>query len=206
MSRTKALLTCKYSRVEEDERGYIRVYDAKAPEDIVIYLYEGGILVNEIQTAKIDLEEYYIDLMNEKKENPLRLHRQPHFPSENKEDDNMGKTGAIDLSISVSAKAEKYIIGGLPENVHNPAVLYHGGHRRGHSRIGTGDDDHRGRIYIRRSGNRCRNRSGNGVHNKHLAGSGIHQRRKLRNGLRHHEHVQHQPAFLSGGGVCLHLC
>lgn len=66
MGRTKALLTCKYSRVEEDESGYIRVYDAKAPEDLVTYLYENGILVNEIKTAKIGLEEYYIDLMNEK--------------------------------------------------------------------------------------------------------------------------------------------
>jgi ABC-type multidrug transport system ATPase subunit len=66
MSRTKALLTGKYGRVEEDESGYLRVYDAKAPEDIVIYLYENGILVNEIKTAKIGLEEYYIDLMNEK--------------------------------------------------------------------------------------------------------------------------------------------
>ena len=66
MGRTKALLACKYSRVEEDESDYLRVYDAKAPEDIVTYLYEGGILVNEIKTAKIGLEEYYIDLMNEK--------------------------------------------------------------------------------------------------------------------------------------------
>lgn len=66
MNRTKALLACRYSRVEEDESGYIRVYDAKAPEEIVTYLYEGGILVNEIKTAKVGLEEYYIDLMNEK--------------------------------------------------------------------------------------------------------------------------------------------
>lgn len=65
-NRAKALLACKYSRVEEDESGYIRVYDANAPEDIVTYLYENGILVNEIKTAKIGLEEYYIDLMNEK--------------------------------------------------------------------------------------------------------------------------------------------
>ena len=66
MSRTKALLACKYSRVEEDESGYIRVYDAESPEGIVTYLYENGILVSEIKTAKIGLEEYYIDLMKEK--------------------------------------------------------------------------------------------------------------------------------------------
>lgn len=66
MNRTKALLACKYSRVEEDESGYIRVYDAKEPEEIVTYLYGSSILVNELQTAKIGLEEYYIDLMKGK--------------------------------------------------------------------------------------------------------------------------------------------
>ena len=63
MSRAKALLSCKYSRVEEDESGCLRVYDAKSPEAIVSYLYENGILVSEIKTDKISLEEYYIDLM-----------------------------------------------------------------------------------------------------------------------------------------------
>ncbi len=66
MGRTKNLLGCKYSRVEEDEAGYLRVYDAKTPEEIVTYLYENGIIVTEIKTDKIGLEEYYIDLMNEK--------------------------------------------------------------------------------------------------------------------------------------------
>ena len=66
MNRAKALLACKYSRVEEDESGYIRVYDAGSPEEIVTYLYKNNILVREIETAKIGLEEYYIDLMNEK--------------------------------------------------------------------------------------------------------------------------------------------
>ena len=65
-NRTKALLSCKYSRVEEDESEYIRVYDQVAPEEIVTYLYENGILIHEIGVAKIGLEEYYIDLMNEK--------------------------------------------------------------------------------------------------------------------------------------------
>lgn len=65
MNRTKALLGCKYSRVEE-ENDYIRVYDAVSPEDIVTYLYENSILVSEIRTDKISLEEYYIDLMHEK--------------------------------------------------------------------------------------------------------------------------------------------
>ena len=63
--RGKALLSCKYSRVEEDENEYLRVYDAVTPEEIVTYLYENGILISEIRTAKIGLEEYYIDLMKE---------------------------------------------------------------------------------------------------------------------------------------------
>ncbi len=66
MSRTKAVLGCKYSRVEEDEAGYIRVYDAVSPEEIVTNLYENEIIVTEIGTAKIGLEEYYIDLMEGK--------------------------------------------------------------------------------------------------------------------------------------------
>ena len=67
MSRAKALLSCRYARVETDEAGYLRVYDAKTPEEIVTYLYENGILISEVKTAKIGLEEYYIDLMGEKR-------------------------------------------------------------------------------------------------------------------------------------------
>ena len=63
MNRTKMLLGCKYSRVEEDEAGYLRVYDLTTPEEIVSYLYENGICVTEVGTDKIGLEEYYIDLM-----------------------------------------------------------------------------------------------------------------------------------------------
>ncbi|MBQ8010360.1 MAG: ATP-binding cassette domain-containing protein [Oscillospiraceae bacterium] len=66
MSRAKAILSCKYSRVEEYEAGYIRVYDAVSPEVIVSYLYENGIIITEIGTSKIGLEEYYIDLMEGK--------------------------------------------------------------------------------------------------------------------------------------------
>lgn len=63
--RAKALLGCQYSRVEEDESGFLRVYDAVKAEEIVSYLYKNGIIVSEIKTAKIGLEEYYIDLMKE---------------------------------------------------------------------------------------------------------------------------------------------
>ena len=64
-SRAKALLACKYSRVEEDDQDRIRVYDAVEAEEIVSYLYENGILVSEVMTEKVGLEEYYIDLMKE---------------------------------------------------------------------------------------------------------------------------------------------
>ena len=62
----KALLMRKYTRVEEDENGYVRVYDQTTPEEIVAFLYDCGIVVNEIKTDKIGLEEYYIDLMKGK--------------------------------------------------------------------------------------------------------------------------------------------
>ena len=67
MQKTKLLLCTKYARVEEDEAGYLRVYDITTPEEIVTFLYENGICVTEIKTDKIGLEEYYIDLMKEGK-------------------------------------------------------------------------------------------------------------------------------------------
>lgn len=66
MSRAKALLGCKYNRVEQDEADYLRVYDPVDPEEIVTYLYKNEVLVSELKTAKIGLEEYYMDLMKER--------------------------------------------------------------------------------------------------------------------------------------------
>jgi len=67
LSKTKDVLNKKYSRVTEDkENGYIRVYDEVTTEEVVMYLYENKIIVNEIKTDKIGLEEYYINLMNKK--------------------------------------------------------------------------------------------------------------------------------------------
>lgn len=65
MKKTKVLLESKYSQVVE-ENEYIRVYDAKSPEEIVEFLCKKNILVNELFTSKIGLEEYYVDLMKEK--------------------------------------------------------------------------------------------------------------------------------------------
>ena len=64
----KELLMRKYLRVEQDENEYIRVYDQTSSEEIVSYLYENGVLINEIKRDKIGLEEYYIDLMKVKGE------------------------------------------------------------------------------------------------------------------------------------------
>ena len=62
----KLLLLRKYLRVEEDEKEFLRVYDETTPEEIVSYLYSEEVIVNEIKTDKIGLEEYYIDLMKGK--------------------------------------------------------------------------------------------------------------------------------------------
>lgn len=63
--RAKAILSCKYSQVEEDENGYIRIYDRLPAETVARYLYENGIPVTELSSEKIGLEEYYTDLMKE---------------------------------------------------------------------------------------------------------------------------------------------
>ncbi len=63
MSRAKYSLGSRFSRVEEDEAGCLRVYDEVATEDVVTHLYQNGIIVTEVGTDKISLEEYYMDLM-----------------------------------------------------------------------------------------------------------------------------------------------
>lgn len=65
MNEAMALLERRYSRVTF-ENEYIRIYDDVKAEEVVSYLYnELNILVTEIRTDKIGLEEYYIDLMKE---------------------------------------------------------------------------------------------------------------------------------------------
>ena len=61
--KAKHLLASAYAQVREDESGAIRVYDDAAPEEIVSFLYENGVLVSEIKKDKVGLEEYYTDLM-----------------------------------------------------------------------------------------------------------------------------------------------
>lgn len=66
-SIAKEILQRKYNRVEVDDKGYLRVYDDVSREEIVSYLYENKILINEIGASKISLEEFYIDIMEGKK-------------------------------------------------------------------------------------------------------------------------------------------
>lgn len=66
LEMTMAILKRKYVRVEKDEEDYIRIYDDVKAEDVVDYLFnEANIAVIEIKESKINLEEYYIDLMKE---------------------------------------------------------------------------------------------------------------------------------------------
>ena len=66
MDAAKSMLNRSYARVEQDEAGYLRVYDPVKPEQVAAFLYENGITVRELKTDKISLEEYYIDLMDAK--------------------------------------------------------------------------------------------------------------------------------------------
>ena len=66
MVSAREILSAHYPRVEGDETGYLRVYHAKAPEEAVALLYQNGIPVSEVKSARISLEEYYTDLMKEK--------------------------------------------------------------------------------------------------------------------------------------------
>ena len=65
MKETKDILSKKYSKVIE-ENEYIRVYDKTTPEEIVTLLCKNNVLINEIKTDKISLEEYYLNLMHNK--------------------------------------------------------------------------------------------------------------------------------------------
>ena len=65
MQNATRLIKLQYSHTKEDEAGYLRIYDVTTPEDVTAYLYKNGICVTELKTDKIDLEEYYIDLMEE---------------------------------------------------------------------------------------------------------------------------------------------
>ena len=60
-----SLLKKQYQKVRI-EQGYVRVYDEQDVEGIVKYLMDHKIVPNEIKKNKVGLEEYYINLMNDK--------------------------------------------------------------------------------------------------------------------------------------------
>lgn len=66
MEKAEAVLRRRYFRVERDESGFLRVYDPAAAEEIAVCLYQNGLTVRALESRRISLEEYYIDLMNEK--------------------------------------------------------------------------------------------------------------------------------------------
>ncbi len=57
------ILSYEYKRVEVSEDDTIRVYDNVDVNDVVNFLYKNDILVSNVETAKISLEEYYVNLI-----------------------------------------------------------------------------------------------------------------------------------------------
>jgi len=67
MLKAQEILNKKYLKVLFDEqKENLRIYDAGSSEEVVKYLFENNIIVNELKTDKIGLEEYYINLMKTK--------------------------------------------------------------------------------------------------------------------------------------------
>lgn len=75
MNGAKSVLQRKFDTVRQEEK-YLRVYDVDDTETIVEYLYQSGYVVNEIRKNKIGLEEYYMELMANKEENPPEERRE----------------------------------------------------------------------------------------------------------------------------------
>ena len=61
----RRILEGAYRRVELDEEGFLRVWGGAEADEVVAYLYKNGVTVSEVSSAKISLEEYYIELMKE---------------------------------------------------------------------------------------------------------------------------------------------
>lgn len=67
MKKAKKILELQYKKVKlEDD--YLKIYDIDDCEMIVDYLFQNGIVINEIKKNKIGLEEYYIELMSHKED------------------------------------------------------------------------------------------------------------------------------------------
>lgn len=57
------ILSYEYKRVEVSDDDTIRVYDDVLVSDVVDFLYKNDVLVSNVTTAKISLEEYYVNLV-----------------------------------------------------------------------------------------------------------------------------------------------
>ena len=62
-ARARNVLASRYS-VTEAGQGLVRVYDVPCAEDAVTMLAQHGLIVTELYSAKISLEEYYVDLIH----------------------------------------------------------------------------------------------------------------------------------------------
>ena len=68
LERAKKVLLAKYSKVTTDTvNGLLRVYGETTAQEVASYLYGQGIVVTELKTDKIGLEEYYVNLMKERR-------------------------------------------------------------------------------------------------------------------------------------------
>lgn len=61
-----AALSSKYREVEQKDDG-IRIYDETVSANVSGFLYENGMAVDEISFQKIGLEEYYLQIMSNRK-------------------------------------------------------------------------------------------------------------------------------------------
>lgn len=61
--KTLKILSYEYKRVEVSDDDTIRVYDDVLVSDVVDFLYNNDVLVSNVTTAKISLEEYYVNLV-----------------------------------------------------------------------------------------------------------------------------------------------
>ncbi len=64
--RTASILAGKYHEMEERDDG-IRIYDEEVSSNVSGYLFENGVAVDEISYQRIGLEEYYIQVMSQRK-------------------------------------------------------------------------------------------------------------------------------------------
>lgn len=67
MIKAKDILIKKYSKVKFQNE-YLNIFDVEEVEEIVEYLINNRIVINEIFKNKVGLEEYYVDIMSNKEE------------------------------------------------------------------------------------------------------------------------------------------